>query len=84
MRGSDLLQYSKHGRGEESVQYDSWTTLKVRDLLVDLDTDGIILLQIILYKLSMIVSSGLIWLTLGTSLDCYEHYKSDRYQTINF
>ena len=79
-----MLRYSKHGTGEESEQYVSWTTLKVRDQLVDLCTDVIIQLHIILNKLGMMASFGLIWLTLGTSLDCYEQYKCDRYQTVNF
>jgi len=65
-----FVKVYQHGTVEESLQNVSWTTLKVRDQLVDLGTDGKIVLHIILNKLGMMASSGLIWLTLRTSLEC--------------
>jgi len=59
-----FVKVYQHGTVEESVNNVSWTTLKVRVQLVGLGTDGIIVLHIILNKLCMMASSGLIWLSL--------------------
>ena len=48
-----MLSYIKLGTGEEILKYVGWTTLKARDQLVGLDTNGKIGLHIILNKLDM-------------------------------
>ena len=48
-----MLRYIKHCTGEEILKYVRWTNLKARDKLVDLGTNGIIVLHIILNKLDM-------------------------------
>jgi len=65
-----FVRVYQYGTGEESLQYVSWINLMVRYWLVDVGTDGIIVIHVILNKLGMMASSGLMWLTLGISVEC--------------